>query len=54
MRVDEAVTSNPNLVFGYVLLAALYAALTVATVIVLVRLARSPRVPVAIPPWRGP
>ena len=51
MRVDEAVTSNPNLLVGYVLLLALYTVLTAATVIVLVRLARSPRALVEIPPW---
>jgi cytochrome d ubiquinol oxidase subunit I len=40
MRVDEAVTAAPGVTYGYWLLAAVYTALTVATVFVLRRLPR--------------
>lgn len=42
MRVDEAVTAAPGIRYGYLVLLAVYAALTVATVYVLRRLASGP------------
>ncbi|GAA3585523.1 cytochrome ubiquinol oxidase subunit I [Nonomuraea rosea] len=46
-RTAQAVNPAPGLVYGFVLVAAVYAALTVATVYVLRRLARDVPVPVA-------
>jgi cytochrome d ubiquinol oxidase subunit I len=42
MRVNDAVTDAPGIRWGYFLLLAVYATLTVATVFVLRRLARVP------------
>ncbi|MEV6653429.1 cytochrome ubiquinol oxidase subunit I [Streptomyces sp. NPDC051219] len=47
MRTSEAVNPAPGLVYGFVLVALVYAVLTVATVYVLRRLARDEPVPVA-------
>ncbi|MEV6786424.1 cytochrome ubiquinol oxidase subunit I [Streptomyces sp. NPDC051098] len=47
MRTSEAVNPAPGLVWGFVLVSLVYAALTVATVYVLRRLARDQPVPVA-------
>jgi cytochrome d ubiquinol oxidase subunit I len=47
MRTSEAVNPAPGLVYGFVLVAVVYAILTVATVYVLRRLARDIPVPVA-------
>jgi cytochrome d ubiquinol oxidase subunit I len=47
MRTSEAVNPAPGLVYGFVLVAVVYAVLTVATVYVLRRLARDIPVPVA-------
>ncbi|MPZ71086.1 MAG: cytochrome ubiquinol oxidase subunit I, partial [Actinobacteria bacterium] len=45
MRVDEAVTSAPNIRFGYYALIVIYSVLTWATVFILRRLARRPEAP---------
>ncbi|MFG1704274.1 cytochrome ubiquinol oxidase subunit I [Nonomuraea sp. M3C6] len=47
LRTSQAVNPAPGLVYGFVLLAAVYVALTVATVYVLRRLARDVPVPIA-------
>ncbi|RVX43710.1 cytochrome bd-I ubiquinol oxidase subunit 1 apoprotein [Nonomuraea polychroma] len=47
MRTSEAVNPAPGLVYGFVLVTAVYVALTVATVYVLRRLARDVPVPIA-------
>jgi len=46
-RTEDAVNPAPGLVYGFVLVAIVYAVLTVATVYVLRRLAQDPPVPVA-------
>ena len=45
MRVDEAVTSAPNIRFGYYTLIVIYSVLTWATVFILRKLARRPEAP---------
>ncbi len=45
MRVDEAVTSAPNIRFGYYALIVIYSVLTWATVFILRKLARRPEAP---------
>ena len=47
LRTADAVNPAPGLVWGFILVAVVYAALTVATVYVLRRLARSTPVPTA-------
>lgn len=47
LRTSEAVNPAPGLVWGFVLVSAVYAVLTVATVYVLRRLARDKPVPIA-------
>lgn len=54
MRVDQAVTTAPGIRIGYYLLLVVYSALTVSTVAVLRRVARSPGVPDDLPAGTPP